>query len=98
VDGKPWPAQSATAVRLPAGAHTVEPAPKREGIALIDLNAKLRSASESGNRMTFVYSSDSRAIARFDRKPSHMEVDGISYPADSIVLLPRGDHRVTAAN
>jgi hypothetical protein len=98
VDGKPWPAQSATAVRLPAGPHIVEPGPKRENIALIDLNAKLRSASESGNRMTFVYSSDSRAIARFDRKPSHMEVDGIPYPADNIVLLPRGDHRVTAAN
>ena len=68
-------------------------------ISLIDLNAKLRSASvESGKRVVFEYSSDSRAIARFDRKPSHVEVDGAAYPPDSTVLLPRGDHRVTASN
>ena len=72
--------------------------PKREGISLIDLNAKLRSASvESGKRVTFEYSSDSRAIARFDRKPSHLEVDGAAYAVrTATVLLPRGDHRVTA--
>lgn len=105
VDGKPWPAQSATAVRLPAGSHTVEPAGKRDGISLIDLNAKLRSASiEPGERVNFEYSSESRAIARFDRKPSRMNVDGSAYPAacdapgECAVLLPRGDHRVTVAN
>jgi hypothetical protein len=100
VDGKPWPARSATALNLPAGSHVVEAAPKREGISLIDLNAKLRSASiESGSRVTFEYSSDSRAIARFDRKPSRLEVDGAPASAtDSVVLLPRGDHRVTVSN
>jgi len=79
VDGKPWPVQSATSLHLPAGAHVVEPAaPKREGISLIDLNAKLRSAFvESGKRVVFAYSSESRAIARFDRKPSHLDVDGM---------------------
>ncbi len=100
VDGKPWPAQSATALNLPAGSHVVEAAPRREGIALIDLNAKLRSASiELGSRVTFEYSSDSRAIARFDRKPSRLEVDGAAYSVTgSAVLLPRGEHRVTASN
>ena len=97
VDGKPWPAQSASTLRLPAGSHVVEPAAaKLDGISLIDLNAKLRSASESGKRVTFEYSSESRAIARFDHKPSRMEVDGVACPPDAIVLLPRGDHRVTA--
>ena len=96
VDGKPWPAQSATTLHLPAGSHVVEQAPKRDAISLIDLNAKLRSAAiESGKRVVFEYSSDSRAIARFDRKPSRLEVDGEAYPPDSTVLLPRGDHRVT---
>jgi hypothetical protein len=99
VDGKPWPVQSPTSLHLPAGAHVVEPAPRREAISLIDLNAKLRSASvESGKRVVFAYSSESRAIARFDRKPSHLDVDGVAYRPDSIVLLPRGDHRVTASN
>jgi hypothetical protein len=95
VDGKPWPVQSPTELRLPAGAHTIEPGSKRDGIALIDLNAKLRSASESGKRMEFEYSSDSRAIARFDRKPTRLEIDGTAATASDVVLLPRGDHRVT---
>jgi hypothetical protein len=95
VDGKPWPAQSAAWLRLPSGAHTIEPAARHDAISLIDLNAALRSASESGSRMMFEYSSDSRAIARFSRKPAHIEVDGESFPADATVLLPRGDHRVT---
>lgn len=105
VDGKPWPAQSGTVLRLPAGLHVIEPAVKRDSITLLDLNGKLRSASmEPGKRITFEYSSDSRAIARFDRKPGSMEVDGARFPAacaDSgpcAVLLPRGDHRVIVAN
>jgi hypothetical protein len=99
VDGKPWPAQSATMLHLTAGSHVVEPAPRREAISLIDLNAKLRSASvESAKRLVFEYSSDSRAIARFDRKPSRMEVDGVPYAPDSTVLLPRGEHKVSASN
>jgi hypothetical protein len=108
VDGKPWPMQSATVLYLPPGSHTVEPAPKRDGIAVIDLNAKLRSAAaESGKRVTFEYSSESRAIVRFDRKPVRVEVDGERLPAellsatcaetgDCAVLLPGGTHRVTA--
>ena len=96
VDGKLWPVQSATELLLPAGSHVIESAPKRSGIALIDLNAKLRSASAEGPGIVFAYSSDSRAIARFDRKPGHVEVDGVSVAAADVLLLPRGDHRVTA--
>jgi hypothetical protein len=108
VDGKPWPMQSATVLYLPAGSHTIEHAPSRNEISVTDLNAKLRSAAvESGKRITFEYSSDSRAIVRFDRKPARMEVDGELFPAellsptcaassDCTVLLPRGTHRVTA--
>jgi hypothetical protein len=98
VDGKPWPALSATALRLPAGSHVVEPAAKLDVISLVDLNAKLVSASVQGDHVTFEYSSDSRAIARFDRKPSRLEVDGMPYATDGTVLLPRGDHRVTATD
>jgi hypothetical protein len=98
VDGKPWPTLSATALNLPAGSHVVEPAPKREAISLLDLNAKLRSAFiEFGRRIVFEYSSESRAIAVFDRKPSRLLLDGVPCSATgSAVLLPRGDHRVTA--
>jgi hypothetical protein len=102
VDGKPWPVQSATALRLPAGAHVIEPAPRRDGIGLVDLNGTLLSAAaEPGRRLTFEYSSQSRAIARFDRKPSRVEVDGEMIEtrcveADCAILLPRGTHRVLA--
>jgi hypothetical protein len=103
VDGKPWPAKSAGSLRLPAGSHTVEPTTKREAISLIDLNARLRSAAtESGRKITFEYSSEGRAIARFDRKPARMDVDGVAHSVecaatgDCAVLLPRGDHRATA--
>jgi hypothetical protein len=101
VDGKPWPALSAAALTLPAGSHVVEPAsaPPR-ALSLIDLNAQLRSASFGfDDRVTFQYSSESRAIARFNHKPSHLEVDGAAYAVTgTAVLLPRGDHRITASN
>ena len=81
-----------------------EPAARRDGILLLDLNAKLLSAAiEPGNRITFEYSSDSRAIARFDRRPARMNVDGDPAPTDCAnagecaVLLPRGRHSVTLA-
>lgn len=102
VDGKPWPIQSATGIRLPAGSHVIERGPGRDAISIIDLNAKLKSASAEGKRITVDYSSASRAIARFDRKPMRLEIDGASVvPAcadanDCAVLLPRGDHRITA--
>ncbi len=105
VDGKPWPVVGPTALRLPAGSHTIEPAARREPISLIDLNAALRSAGvESGRRIVFEYTSDSRAIARFNHKPSHLELDGMSFPpacaesGECAVLLPHGAHRVAATD
>jgi hypothetical protein len=102
VDGKAWPMQSPHLVRLAAGAHTVEPAPKRAGLSVLDLNATLRSASVEVRRISFDYSSSSRAIVRFDRKPASMEIDGLPYSvsclesSDCTVMLPSGDHRVSA--
>ena len=102
VDGKPWPLLSKSWVRLPAGAHVLEPAPKRDSIAIADLNAKLRSAVTEGRRVSFEYSSDSRAIVRFDRPPAQISVDGLPLahgcvaPGECAILLPRGDHRVEA--
>jgi hypothetical protein len=102
VDGKPWPMVSKTAVRLPPGQHTIEPAAKRDGLAIEDLNATLRSAAVEGKRLAFEYSSDSRAIVRFDRRPQALELDGAPIPAaciegsDCAILLPKGEHRLSA--
>jgi hypothetical protein len=102
VDGKAWPVLSKTAVRLPPGAHVIEPAARREALTVEDLNAGLRSASVEGKRLAFEYSSDSRAIVRFDRRPQQIEVDGAALPvsciegSDCAMILPKGDHRVSA--
>jgi hypothetical protein len=80
----------------------VEPAAKPGSICIFDLNATLRAASIDDKRVRFSYSSDSRAIVRFDRKPVAMEVDGRSFVPSCVessecsVLLPRGEHDVIA--
>jgi hypothetical protein len=102
VDGKTWPVLSKTAVRLPPGSHTVEPAARRDALTVEDLNATLRSASAEGKRLAFEYASDSRAIVRFDRRPQQLELDGAALPiaciegTDCAVLLPKGNHKITA--
>lgn len=107
VDGKPWPLLTGGGVLLPAGAHVIEPAPRRETIGVADLNATLRTASAEGNRIRFKYSSDSRAIVRFDRTPAALEIDGRPASAACVkpegpeskecaILLPRGEHEVVA--
>jgi len=100
VDGKPWPVHSAGFVRLPAGRHTIEAAPQREPIVLSDLNARLLSATSDSRHITFDYSADSRAIARLDRTPSRVEIDGSPFAFNCeangpcVLLLPRGKHDV----
>ena len=102
VDGKPWPFVSKSGVRLPGGAHVVEPAAKREAISIADLNATLRSASINGVKIRFRYASDSTAIVRFDRAPAAMSLDGQPFAqkclegSDCTILLPRGEHDVIA--
>jgi hypothetical protein len=102
VDGKVWPMQSETLVRLPAGKHVVEASTKRDGLSVVDLNAALRSASIEGKKVLFEYSSDSRAIVRFDRKPNQVDVDGQAISGGCVpgsscaILLPPGTHKVLA--
>jgi hypothetical protein len=96
VDDRPWPARDDETIWLPAGAHTIEPAPATAafGPRLLSLTAELKSArSVSPDTIEFSYESQSRAIARFDRQPRTMEIDGATVPPTP--LLPRGQHLVT---
>jgi hypothetical protein len=94
--------QAKHVIRLPAGPHTIEPAPPYTGFSVADLNATLHSARVEGKRVSFDYSSESRAIVRFDRQPTLMEIDGAPFPTacleatECTLLLPRGNHRVVA--
>ena len=107
VDGKPWPFLSKNNIILPAGPHRVTTAPSRDAITVTDLNATLLTAEASDTQAAFRYRSDSRAIAIFDRKPTTLAVDGQAFPVscvkssapetpDCAILLPRGEHNVTA--
>jgi len=101
VDGKEWPLVASGAVLLPAGMHMVQTAPLRAGISIADLNATLISASANGRQAAFRYSSGSRAIVRFDRKPAAMILDERALAVECVegsnctVLLPAGEHSVT---
>jgi hypothetical protein len=101
VDGKPWPLVTDSAILLPAGTHLAQPAPRRQGISITDLNATLLSATAEGKEVTFRYSGRSRAIVRFDRKPAGISVDGEMFRdecmegSECAVLLPRGEHSVS---
>jgi hypothetical protein len=97
VDGVPWPISDGDAVWLPAGAHTVEPAPELPGPRVRRLTADLRAARILGpSAIEFSYDASARAIAILDR-PAAVEVDGVLLPSagSASVFLPRGQHVVT---
>jgi hypothetical protein len=102
VDGKAWPLESNGYIRLPGGRHVVEAAQEAHSIRVLDLNARLIDAGIEGGRIALEYESDSRAVARFDRRPADMTVDGAPFGArcegagECAVLLPRGRHRIEA--
>ncbi len=107
VDGHPWPLISKTAIILPAGVHRIATAPARTTLAITDLNGTLLSADGTDTQASFRYRSDSRAIATFNHKPAALDLDGQTFAftcaassapetSDCAVLLPRGEHSITA--
>jgi len=96
VDGAAWPVHDDETVWLAAGAHTIEPGKATSAPRLLYLNADLKAARAVGPAaIEFSYQSQSRAIARFDRMPRKLQIDGEEVPV--VTLLPRGQHVVTAA-
>ncbi len=99
VDGEIWPAADDDTVWLPAGAHSVGPAPVRTGPRLLYLNGELRAARTlNPETIEFSYRSASRAIAVLDRTARKIEIDGnveiAVHAGPSTLLLPRGQHLV----
>ena len=97
VDARPWMAQDHDTLWLPAGAHTVEPGGSPVATRLVDLNATLEAAAETRGGMELRYRSEARALARFERKPVSLLIDGKAAQAvfeDDTLLLPRGEHTV----
>jgi len=103
VNGRLWPVQDGDTLWLAPGPQTIEPSAEEPPARLLDLNAELCSASALPNGLTFAYRSAARALARLDRPPERVEVDGIETTHQVLLpgqgtytlLLPRGQHVVT---
>ncbi len=99
VDGRPWPVASDTVVWLAPGSHSIQPAPVKPVLRLLDLNAELHSASVVAGGLEFTYRSSARALATFETLPASFQIDGAEvHPVTvgNVVMLPRGQHVVTA--
>jgi len=100
VDGRPWPVRDRERVWLPPGEHTIAPAASRPAASVLDFTGTIESAASLADGIELVYSSGARAIARLDRKPVRLRLDGREETLDLIgevdgawvVRLPRGRH------
>ena len=99
VDGRPWPVASDTVIWLAPGSHAIQPAVVKPLLRLVDLNAELHSATAVAGGIEFAYRSSARALAYFETLPASIQIDGTeAHPvtAGNVVMLPRGQHVVTA--
>jgi hypothetical protein len=98
VDGRPWPVRDETTVWLPPGAHAIEPGGKSTPAHMTDFNGTLQSATATANGFEFAYQSASRALAKLDRIPRTLQIDGDETKPeflDNILTLPRGQHIIS---
>ncbi len=98
VDGRPWPVFDGKTVWIPSGPHSIEPGAADTAAHMTDFNGSLQSASATPRGLEFSYRSSSRALARLDRAPQRMEIDGAAAKPefiDATLVLPRGQHIVS---
>ncbi len=98
VNGKLWPIADPFTVWLPAGTHSIEPSPDLPPLRIESLNAELKSAAATATSVEFAYRSEARALAKLDRMPARVEIDGAAIQPQftgQVLLLPRGQHVVT---
>lgn len=96
LDGRPWPARDCDHVWVPPGKHLLAPAATEPRASLVDFNGVLESAASLPDGIELDYTSRSRAMATFDRKPVRLRLDG--QPAkldllDNVLRLPPGRHK-----
>jgi hypothetical protein len=98
VDGRSWPVRDGERVWIPPGRHVLETGRTDSRLLIEDLNADLRSASVTQNGIEIAYRSSSRALAKLNRPPAQVEVDGqktaVAILDGNVLVLPRGQHLV----
>jgi hypothetical protein len=100
VDGAVWPVTGEGIVWLPPGHHVVEASQTGALARLLDLNADLTAASATPHGFDFAYTSDSRAMAKLERAPVTLEIDGRPAKPEmigNVLVLPRGQHLVSVS-
>jgi hypothetical protein len=101
VDGRLWPAADGETLWVPAGRHSVGPAPRSPAVRLLDLTGELTGADSLAGGLEFSYRSSARAFAVIDKRPHRVEIDGTAAQPrvlDTVsgftLSLPRGQHLV----
>jgi hypothetical protein len=98
LDEHPWPARAADYVLVPPGRHTLQADSEEVPVRLLDFNGTLETAAAHTNRLEIAYTSQSRALAKLDRIPARLLVDGqeatLTLAGENVVFLPRGRHVV----
>jgi hypothetical protein len=99
LDGQNWPVRDKERVWVPAGKHMVRPAPAAAAdlpALVTDFTGNLKNAVTRPDGVEIVYTSQSRAFARLNRKPARLLVDGqetkLEASGDYVVRLPHGKH------
>jgi len=97
VDGRLWPFSSGSAILLPRGVHVMQPSSNQPPLRVLDFNGELKTANAGEGSVEFAYQSSARALARLERPPRKLEIDGLAAEpemAGSVLILPRGQHFV----
>ena len=98
LDGQSWPVRDDAIVWVPAGSHLLEPSAGQPPARVLDFNGDLESAAIRPGGIELVYTSESRALVKLDRRPVRLTVDGRSVSpelmGEDVLQLPRGKHTV----
>jgi hypothetical protein len=96
IDGREWPVRNGEWLRVPAGSHILRPAATGPTPLVTDFTGNLENAATRPGGVEITYSSQSRAFARLNRRPSRLLVDGkeavLDLSGENVVRLPRGRH------
>lgn len=101
VDGHPWPLADDDTVWLPRGVHTMERTAKTPPVRILAFNGDVRSAAIVPGGVEIAYQSGARALAKLERMPRRVEIDGAEVRQrmiGNVLILPRGQHTVRVMN
>ena len=98
VDGRLWPFANDSTVWLPRGMHAIAAGWETGALPAARFQWRLAIRLCDPGGIEFAYQSSARAMARLERAPRTLEIDGAEAKpefAGDVLILPRGQHLVT---